>query len=165
MTLDTQPAQRERRLHRNFQGYCSHDSGDLIGLGVSAISSVGRVYAQNDKTLPGWQTAVSQGNLPIIHGIELDDDDLLRRAAIQALMCNFAPRWASVENDFGAQACERLKDATKALADLREAGAVAIDRHGVRVLARGRLLVRAVAMAFDRHLNQAGAGTRYSRIA
>jgi oxygen-independent coproporphyrinogen-3 oxidase len=158
-------AQRQGRLHRNFQGYCSHDSGDLIGFGVSAISSVGRVYAQNDKTLPGWHTAVSDGRLPVMRGIELDDDDLLRRAAIQALMCNFALSWDRVEHDFGAQACDRLRQAASGLADLRNAGAVTVDRQGVRVLARGRLLVRAVAMAFDRYLNQDGAGTRYSRIA
>lgn len=40
-------AQREGKLHRNFQGYTTQGDSDLLGLGVSAISMLGDSYAQN----------------------------------------------------------------------------------------------------------------------
>ncbi len=40
-------AQRNRTLHRNFQGYTTKAGADLYGMGVSAISAVGTAYAQN----------------------------------------------------------------------------------------------------------------------
>jgi len=164
---DLANAQREGRLHRNFQGYCSHDEGDLIALGVSAISSVGGVYAQNDKTLAGWLAALEGDRLPIVRGIELDPDDHIRRDIIQDLMCNFAVDRTGLSARFGA-AGEAVFDATlPALAELEAAGVVRVDAQALTVEPAGRLLVRAVAMAFDRHLSseQMAGGERYSRIA
>ncbi len=161
-------AQREGRLHRNFQGYCSHDAGDLIALGVSAISSMGDVYAQNDKILDGYYRRIERGELPVVRGIALDEDDFLRRDAIQSLMCDFALDWDALDARRGTDSRSRLADARSALAPLIEAGAVRADERGIEVLPRGRLLVRAVAMAFDRHLAQQGdgsTGASYSRIA
>ncbi len=159
-------AQREGRLHRNFQGYCSHDAGDLIALGVSAISSVGDVYAQNDKVLDGYYRRIERGELPVVRGIALDDDDFVRRDAIQSLMCDFSLDWDALDARRGIDSRKLLADAQAALAPLAEAGAVRIDERGIEVLPRGKLLVRAVAMAFDRHLaQQAAGGAGYSRIA
>ena len=42
-------AQRQGILHRNFQGYTTHEECDLLGMGVSAISMLGDHYAQNEK--------------------------------------------------------------------------------------------------------------------
>jgi oxygen-independent coproporphyrinogen-3 oxidase len=158
-------AQREGRLHRNFQGYCSHDAGDLIALGVSSISSVGDVYAQNDKLLDGYYRRIERGELPAVRGIALDADDFVRRDAINALMCDFRLDWATLDARRGIDSRRWLAGATEALAPLADAGAVRIDAHGIEVLPRGRLLVRAVAMAFDRHLAQSPSGASYSRIA
>ena len=75
-------AQREGRLNRNFQGYTSHSSGDLIALGVSAIASVGDVYAQNEKVLQGYYDALAADRLPVSRGIRLNREDFIRRDAI-----------------------------------------------------------------------------------
>jgi len=159
-------AQREGRLHRNFQGYTSHDSGDLIALGVSAISSVGDVYAQNDKLLQGYYDALAADRLPVARGIRLDREDFIRRDAIQSLMCRFSLDWTWLARRRGVDGSRHFERELAALAPLVEAGAVRIDGNGVTVLPRGRLLVRAVAMAFDGHL---ASGARpaggYSRIA
>src|SRR5262245_63516913 len=61
-------ALHEGTLHRNFQGYSTHADCDLVGLGVSAISSVGAAYAQNRRELPAWQRAIDEGRLPIARG-------------------------------------------------------------------------------------------------
>ncbi len=158
-------AQREGRLHRNFQGYCSHDSGDLIALGVSSISAVGSVQAQNEKSLGSYYTRVADGELPIIRGITLGDDDFLRRDVIQSLMCNFSIRWPQIEAAHRISARQYFGDALAELAPMHEAGAIRIDDQGIEVLPRGRLLVRAVAMAFDRYLKHAPAAGTYSKIA
>ena len=94
-------AKRQGRLHRNFQGYCSHDSGDLIALGVSSISSVGSVYAQNEKSLEAYYARLMQGELPIARGISLRPDDFIRRDVIQSLMCNFRLWWPEIDAKHG----------------------------------------------------------------
>jgi oxygen-independent coproporphyrinogen-3 oxidase len=159
-------AQQEGRLHRNFQGYCSHDPGDLLALGVSAISSIGNVYAQNDKLLQGYYDALAANRLPVARGIRLEPEDFVRRDVIQALMCDFALDWKWLAQRHGVEGKRHFEQELTALAPLVQAGAVRIDDIGLTVLARGRLLVRAVAMAFDQHL--AGGGRPaggYSRIA
>ncbi|MBP8306984.1 MAG: oxygen-independent coproporphyrinogen III oxidase [Burkholderiaceae bacterium] len=158
-------AQREGRLHRNFQGYCSHDSGDLIALGVSAISSVGSVYAQNEKTLSAYYERLSHGELPICRGISVGTDDFIRRDVIQSLMCNFKVWWPEIEQAHGIVASEYFADAIRDLQPMHDAGAIRIEANGIEVLAKGRLLVRAVAMAFDRYLRQGPSGATYSKIA
>ena len=80
-------AQRDGTLQRNFQGYSTYGDCDLIGLGVSSIGSVGTLLAQNAPSTADYQDAIEQGRLPIVRGVELDDDDRLRADVIQALMC------------------------------------------------------------------------------
>lgn len=158
-------AQREGRLHRNFQGYCSHDAGDLIALGVSSISSVGPVYAQNEKSLDAYYQRLAIGELPISRGIGLGYDDFVRRDVIQSLMCNFRIWWPSIEDQYGIVAADYFANALVQLKPMHEAGAIRISDTGIEILPRGRLLVRAVAMAFDRYLAQAPASGTYSKIA
>ncbi len=159
-------AQRAGRLHRNFQGYCSHDAGDLIALGVSSISAVGSVYAQNEKSLETYYARLMQGELPTARGIALGPDDFLRRDVIQSLMCNFRVAWPDIEATHHIDAATHFAPALEELAPMHEAGAIRIHAQGIEVLPRGRLLIRAVAMAFDRYLkHQAPSGATYSRIA
>jgi oxygen-independent coproporphyrinogen III oxidase len=157
-------AQREGRLHRNFQGYCSHDSGDLIALGVSSISSVGDVFAQNEKSLEGYYSRLAKDELPIIRGIVANNDDFIRRDVIQSLMCNFRVWWPAIEAKHGIRASEYFAESIADLAPMHEAGAINVTAQGIEVLPKGRLLVRAVAMAFDTYLKQPTTAT-YSKIA
>ncbi|MBZ0143162.1 MAG: oxygen-independent coproporphyrinogen III oxidase, partial [Rhodocyclaceae bacterium] len=90
-------AQRQGRLHRNFQGYSTQAECDLLAFGVSAIGKIGPVYAQNVKTLDEYYDILDRGELPVLRGIELTADDLLRRAIIQSLMCNFELSMAAIE--------------------------------------------------------------------
>ena len=90
-------AQRQGRLHRNFQGYSTYAECDLMAFGVSAIGKVGPTYAQNVKTLDEYYDILDTGRLPVLRGIELTADDLLRRAIIQALMCHFELSIESIE--------------------------------------------------------------------
>ena len=82
-------AQRQGRLHRNFQGYSTYADCDMVALGVSAIGKIGPTYCQNFKELQDYYDCLDRRKLPIMRGIELTADDLVRRAVIQSLMCHF----------------------------------------------------------------------------
>jgi oxygen-independent coproporphyrinogen-3 oxidase len=92
-------AKRQGRLHRNFQGYSTQPDCDLIGLGVSAIGKVGATYSQNAKSLEEYQDLLDQGHLPVVRGLAVSRDDLLRRAVIMALMCQGEVLFESIELD------------------------------------------------------------------
>ena len=94
---DLARAQRQGRLHRNFQGYSTRPDCDLIGLGVSAISKIGPTYSQNVRTIEEYYDRLKLGTLPTARGIALDRDDILRRAVIMALMCHFEVSKESIE--------------------------------------------------------------------
>ena len=157
-------AQRQGRLHRNFQGYSTHSDCDLLAFGISSISKVGPTYSQNVKTLDEYYDLLDSGTLPVYRGIELNADDLLRRSIIQSLMCHFE---LSIESIEIAHLIEFRKHFATELEDLREmvdAGLVRIDDRWITVLPKGRMLVRAISMVFDRYLRADRQRTRYSKV-
>ena len=157
-------AQRQGRLHRNFQGYSTQAECDMLAFGVSSIAKVGPVYAQNHKTLETYYGALDRNELPVLRGIELTADDLLRRSIIQALMCHFTLSTESIQAahsiDFKEYFAEELTD----LREMETAGLVRVEDGSINVLPAGRLLVRAVAMVFDRYLRADRERKRYSRV-
>jgi oxygen-independent coproporphyrinogen-3 oxidase len=157
-------AKREGRLHRNFQGYSTQPDCDLVAFGVSAIGRLGATYQQNAKTLPEYYEALAQHRLPVVRGLTLSADDLLRRDVIMALMCQGQVDFAVVEADHGIDFCERFAAELVQLAPLVAAGLVHLRADAIEVTASGWFVVRAVAMVFDRYLHADPARNRFSRI-
>jgi oxygen-independent coproporphyrinogen-3 oxidase len=156
--------QRQGRLTRDFQGYSAGGECDLIGLGVSAISKIGPTYSQNMKALDQYYGALDHETLPVLRGIELTADDLVRRAVIQALACHFVVSKEAISLaylvDFDKYFATELAD----LARLEADGLVELDDEWIHVTPRGRLLVRAVCMVFDKYLRAAEKRASYSRV-
>ncbi len=157
-------AWREGLLHRNFQGYSTQPDCDLIGLGVSAIGRMGETYSQNAKSLPEYYAAVERGALPIVRGLMLDRDDLVRRAVIMAVMCQGRVEFASIGRAYGVDMHEYFAAELRQLRALEEQGLVELRPGEVRLTPVGRYLVRAVAMVFDRHLQADQPRERFSAI-
>ena len=157
-------AKREGRLHRNFQGYSTQPDCDLIGLGVSAIGRVGATYQQNAKTLPEYYEALRQGQLPVVRGIVLNADDLLRRAVIMALMCQGRVEFEAIEREHSITMRAYFATELEQLAPWVEAGLVEIEAAAIQVSAAGWYVVRSVAMAFDRALQHDKLRDRFSRM-
>ena len=157
-------AQAQRKLHRNFQGYSTKPDCDMLSFGMSAISKVGAAYAQNVKTLEEYYARLDAQALPVLRGVELTADDLLRREIIQSLMCNFDLDFAAVEAQHGIRFAEYFAPEIVALKALAVDGIVEVDDRRVVVTPRGRLLVRIAAMQFDRHLREAAEKARYSKV-
>ncbi|MDD5247847.1 MAG: oxygen-independent coproporphyrinogen III oxidase [Rhodocyclaceae bacterium] len=157
-------AQRQGRLHRNFQGYSTHADADLMAFGVSSIGKVGPTYAQNYRTLDEYYDSLDRGVLPVMRGLELTADDLLRRSIIQALMCHFELSIESIEIahliDFKSYFAAELAE----LAEMEQAGLLKIEDQWITVLPQGRMLVRVIAMAFDKYLRSDRERVRYSKV-
>ncbi len=157
-------AQRERKLHRNFQGYSTRPDCDLLAFGISAIGKVGATYVQNVKTLDTYYERLDARALPVARGIKLGADDLLRRGVIQKLMCDFELDFAAVESAHGIAFADYFAPELAALKPLADDGLVEVGERGLSVTPRGRLLVRTIAMPFDRHLREARERTQYSKV-
>ncbi len=157
-------AKRQGRLHRNFQGYSTQPDHDLIALGVSAIGRVGATYSQNAKTLEEYYDALERGQFPVVRGLALSRDDLIRRAAIMSLMCNGQLLFEAVNLAFLVDSREYFAPELKALLALQQQGLVTLDDSGVQVTETGWFFVRAVAMVFDRYLQSDRTRARFSRI-
>ena len=157
-------AKRQGRLHRNFQGYSTQPDCDLIALGVSAIGRVGATYSQNAKTLEEYYDHLDQGRLPVVRGLALSRDDLLRRAVIMALMCQGQLQFESIELAYLIDFRKYFTVELDALAALAEQGLVRLSDSGIEVSAQGWFFVRAVAMVFDRYLQADRNRARFSKI-
>ena len=157
-------AKGQGRLHRNFQGYSTQPDCDLIGLGVSAIGRMGATYSQNAKTLPEYYDALRQGRLPIVRGLALGRDDLVRRAVIMALMCQGRVEFESIELAHQIDMREYFAAEFEPLATLEGQGLVELEPGAIQATQVGWYFVRAVAMLFDRHLQTDRMRERFSRI-
>lgn len=157
-------AQSQGRLQRDFQGYSTHPESDTLSFGVSAIGRIGPTYYQNCKELDHYYEALDAGRLPVARGLELSADDLLRRAVIQALMCHFRLSIESIELahliDFREYFAAELADLRRLAAE----GLVELDGDWIVVTPKGRLLVRVIAMVFDRYLRTRTARASYSKV-
>ena len=156
-------AQREGTLYRNFQGYSTHAECDLIGLGATSIGSVGNSYAQNRRELEAYYQAIDAGELAIFRGVELDADDLLRRAVITDLICHFRLEFAAVEARFNVDFSAYFARELTELAPMQDDGLLRLGPGRIDVTPAGRFLIRNICMVFDRYL-RAAASQRFSKV-
>ncbi len=157
-------AKRQGRLHRNFQGYSTQPDCDLIGLGVSAIGRIGATYSQNSKTLDDYYDYLNQGRFPVVRGLALQRDDLLRRTVIMAIMCQGELQYEDIELAHMIQFKTYFATELVALKEFENAGLLEIDANGIQVTDTGWFFVRAIAMVFDRYLQTDQNRARFSKI-
>ena len=97
-------------------------------------------------------------------GIALTRDDVLRRAVIMALMCQGRVEFESIELAHLIDMREYFAHELAQLEPMAEAGLVELEPGAVQVTATGWYVVRAVAMVFDRALQNDKLRERFSRI-
>lgn len=143
-------AQARRALTRNFQGYSVRAAADVVAFGVSAISDVGGVYAQNTHSIARYKNSIADDELATERGFACTPDDVRRRAIITQLMCNF-------HVDLGTRAAEEFGGELARMHELEVEGLVSVQGSEIEVTPLGRIFVRNVASIFDAYL---GAGQR-----
>jgi oxygen-independent coproporphyrinogen-3 oxidase len=147
-------AQRNRTLHRNFQGYTTKAGADLYGMGVSAISSIGAAYAQNCREVSAYEEAITSSGMATMRGYHLNADDLLRREVISRLLCHLIVRPAEIDQAFGITFSDYFAPELQAMRPLADDGLVEITGDEIRATPLGRLFIRNIAMLFDRYLRE-----------
>lgn len=157
-------AKRQGRLHRNFQGYSTQPDCDLIALGVSSIGRVGATYSQNAKTLAEYYDLLDQGRLPVVRGLAVSRDDLVRRAVIMALMCQGQVQFESIDLAYLVDFKTYFAKEIEALGNLASQELVELNEAGIQVTADGWFFVRAIAMVFDRYLQTDRTRATFSKI-
>ena len=145
-------AQERGGLQRNFMGYTTHADCDLIGVGVSAISHIADSYNQNLRDLKAWKQALTEPRLPVWRGLALTFDDRVRAAAIGELMCQGVIDTAALQQRYGIDFAAYFGDELRRLQTLAEDGLVRIAHGRIAATPAGRLLLRNIAMCFDRYL-------------
>ncbi|MDH5473999.1 MAG: oxygen-independent coproporphyrinogen III oxidase, partial [Gammaproteobacteria bacterium] len=156
-------AQQNNLLYRNFQGYATHADCDLIGLGITSIGTVGRSFAQNVKTMEEYIDRIDAGKLAVFRGVEIDDDDIIRRNAIMQLICHFDLKITEFESKNNIEFKSYFQDELIKLMDMKNDGLIELSDHDIRVTAKGRLLIRNICMVFDRYLKNPQKDQRYSK--
>src|ERR1700716_2738775 len=147
-------AQRERTLHRNFQGYTTKAGVDLYGMGVSAISGIGACYAQNDRNVAPYGERVERRGIATMRGYRLSDDDLLRRTVISRILCHGVLHTSEIEREFGIVFDDRFAPEIVRLAPFISDGLVDLDGGVLSTSLLGRIFIRNLAMVFDPYLEK-----------
>lgn len=157
-------AKRQGRLHRNFQGYSTQPDCDLISLGVSAIGRVGATYSQNAKTIEEYYDHLNHGRFPVVRGLALSRDDIVRRAVIMAIMCQGVLEYEAIELAYMLDFKSYFADEMAAIKALGKTDMLVLEEDGLQVTDTGWFFVRAVAMVFDKHLQTDRNRARFSKI-
>ena len=156
-------AQREGKLYRNFQGYSTHADCDLLGFGITSISSVNDCFAQNLKELDDYYPRIDAGELPVFRGIALDADDRLRREIIIQLSCHFSLDLAAISRKFAIDFTNYFQREILDLHAMQADGLLQIQNNHLAVLPAGRLLIRNICMVFDKYLRDKSE-RRFSKV-
>jgi len=147
-------AQRERTLHRNFQGYTTKAGADLYGMGVSAISSVGMCYAQNDRDVASYRQRIEGRGIATMRGYRLTEEDLLRRTVINRILCHGVLHKSEIEREFGINFDRTFGPEMERLAPFVSDGLLEIANGVLSTTLLGRIFIRNIAMVFDPYLEK-----------
>jgi oxygen-independent coproporphyrinogen-3 oxidase len=141
---------KNKKLHRNFMGYSSSKTNLMIGLGVSAIGDSWNTFYQNSKNLDDYYQMLEWGELPIVKGHILSDEDLFIRKHILNLMCQFETSWDDASLYF-----KEIPDILNQLKEMETDGLLTISSNKIVVTETGKAFVRNICMAFDLKMKRA----------
>ena len=142
-------------------GYTTHADCDLIGLGVSAISHVGDSFSQNPRDLPAGKSPSTRAACRSSRGMRSTRTTCCARDLIQQLMCQGEiDRRAASKRATPSISTSTSPTRWRGSQPLVDDGLVDVDGTRIAVTSRGRLLLRIIAMCFDRYLRPSAADTR-----
>lgn len=155
-------AARSGALKRNFQGYTDDACETLIAIGPSGISETPSGYLQNEKNTRFWTEAVERGDLTTTRGVGVSNEDRLRRAVIERLMCDMSVNVGEICRSQGVSDCH-LDDCFPALQILANDGLCTVNERVVTIPEDARILMRTVAQCFDAYAAPPSAAPRHAR--
>jgi oxygen-independent coproporphyrinogen-3 oxidase len=156
-------ALKEKKLYRNFQGYSTNAGADLYGFGITSISQLKNIYAQNFKTEKEYYTSIDNETIPTFKGYKLNEDDHIRREVITRIMCDFELNFKSIEDKFKIKFKDYFKWGLNNLKEFEADDLIVMSDDGFKVKDMGRLLIRNIAMNFDGYIERKEDKAKYSR--
>ena len=156
-------ALREKKLYRNFQGYSTNAGTDLYAFGITSISQLNNIYAQNFKTEKEYYKALDDGLVPTAKGYSLSDDDHIRREVIMRIMCDFELNYKSIEDKFQIDFKKYFANGLENLKAFEGDGLITVSNDGFKIKDMGRLLIRNIAINFDGYIERKEDKAKYSR--
>ncbi|HEY7751555.1 MAG TPA: oxygen-independent coproporphyrinogen III oxidase, partial [Ignavibacteriaceae bacterium] len=156
-------ALKEKKLYRNFQGYSTNAGADLYGFGITSISQLKNIYAQNFKTEKEYYTSIDNETIPTFKGYKLNEDDHIRREVIMKIMCDFELNFKSIEDKFKIKFKDYFKWGLNNLKEFEADDLIVMSDDGFKVKDMGRLLIRNIAMNFDGYIERKEDKAKYSR--
>lgn len=149
-------ASQNGNLKRNFQGYTAKKHTQIVGLGVTSIGEGHDYYVQNFKDYEQYKNAIDSGNLPVERGIELNQDDIIRKNVIMRLMNNLRLDTRRIEQKFNINFNEYFADSLAKMREYIDLGLVSVSENAINISNDGKMLVRNIVMNFDKYLNSGG---------
>jgi oxygen-independent coproporphyrinogen-3 oxidase len=149
-------AQSRKQLQRNFQGYSTRAGADIYAFGMSSISQIPDAYWQNEKDLPKYYAALDAGQVPLVRGYVVTDEDKVRRETIMRVMCDLSLDYAAMSQRLGLNFASHFEREIESLSGFESDGLVRRSPSGMEVTDTGRLFIRNIAMSFDNTLAPAG---------
>jgi len=156
-------ALKEKKLYRNFQGYSTNAGTDLYAMGITSISQLKNIYAQNYKTEKEYYKSLDDGIFPTAKGYKLSEDDHIRSEVIMRLMCDFELDFKSVEDTFNINFKEYFQWGLNNLKEMEDDDLIVMNDDGIIVKDMGRLLIRNIAINFDGYIERKEDKAKYSR--
>ncbi len=155
-------AQQNETLYRNFQGYSTHADCDLFAFGATSIGMVDNTYSQNVRGLDDYYARIDAGELPVFRGLELTQEDILRRDVITRLICHFHLDFGFIEKAYGIDFNNHFANELEALQDMQADELLTVSEKEIRITPKGRMLIRNICMVFDAYLQHSKA--RFSKV-
>ena len=146
-------ALKEKKMYRNFQGYSTYPDTDLFAMGITGISQVQDIFAQNYKTENEYYNALDNNLLPTAKGYRLSLDDKIRRFVIMRLMCDFELNFSAVEKKFSIIFKDYFFNELQRFSEMEADGLITLNSEKLVVTEMGRLLIRNIAMKFDAYID------------
>ena len=144
----------KNELHRNFQGYTTKGGATLIGIGVTSIGEGNDWYVQNYKDLKEYENTIDNDELPVFRGIELNEDDKIRKEVIMSLMSNFKLDIKKIESQFNINFYDYFHNSLELLQEFVDANLITINNNEIKANQTGTMLIRNISMVFDAYLQK-----------
>ncbi len=141
-------AMKNGTLHRNFMGYTTQTSKNLIGLGASAISEVFGAFSQNHKDIATYKQLIFDSQFPVEKGHALSIQDQFIKTQIRNIMCDFETTWTTEEMNL-----VNFDSIFNALEEFQNDSLLSFTSNSLKVNEIGKPFVRNICMIFDQYLD------------
>jgi len=91
-------------------------------MGITAISGFQNAYAQNHRDIPSWEKAVNARGIATMRGYHLSNEDRLRRAVINRLLCHTVVLKDEISREFSIDFDKYFEEELRRLEPFREDG-------------------------------------------